>query len=317
MTIEEIKSVSIRQYLETMNHKVAFKRNGIYFYLSPYRCENNPSFGVNVKDNFWYDYATREGGNIINLFQKEHPAYSNHQVLCELQKIIQDNNLQFSVDYEGRQQEEEDKENWKKEKKEAQEREKESNTVIDGIYDLTNHNLRNYIISRRVDFDITKKYCKQVHYSVYGKSYYAISFENIEGGFEVRNKFCKRTIGKKSISCIKSSMVDSDECCIFEGFFNMLTYETIRRWNMDIGICIHTDCDYIILNSIGNLKVALPYLSKYKIIHCYLDNDESGVNTTKKILNAYPSKVIDESYRYKEYNDLNDVLCGITNKSSK
>ena len=196
-------------------------------------------------------------------------------------------------------------------------REKESNTVIDGIYELTNHNLRNYIISRRVDFDITKKFCKQVHYSVYGKSYYAISFENIEGGFEVRNKFCKRTIGKKSISCIKSSMVDSDECCIFEGFFNMLTYETIRRWNMDIGICIHTDCDYIILNSIGNLKVALPYLSKYKIIHCYLDNDESGVNTTKKILNAYPSKVIDESYRYKEYNDLNDVLCGITNKSSK
>ncbi len=312
MTIEEIKSVSIIHYLEATNRKHSYIRKGIYFYLSPYRSERNPSFAVNAKDNFWYDYATCEGGNIINLFQKEHPTYTNHEVLIELQRIIQDNNLQFHIDYVGRDREQQEKEKWKQS---CQDRGQDSNTVIDGIYELSHPNLRNYITSRRVDFDVAKKYCKQVHYSVYGKSYYAISFANIEGGMEVRNKFSKRTIGRKSISIVKPDSENNTECCIFEGFFNMLTYETIRKWDMDIGLCLEAKCDYYILNSIGNIKIALPFLSGYKVIHCYLDNDSSGKATTNKILNAYPTTSVDESYRYEEYNDINDVICGITIKS--
>ena len=46
----------------------------------------------------------------------------------------------------------------------------------------------------------------------------------------------------------------------------------------------------------------------YKAIHCYLDNDNAGKNATKSIMNAYGSKVIDESYRYRDYNDLYDCL---------
>lgn len=315
MTIEEIKSVSIRQYLEATNHKFAYIRRGIYFYLSPYRSESNPSFAVNPKENLWYDYATREGGNLINLYQKQHPSLTNHQVLCSLQEVIQQNSLQFSEDYEGRERQQREKEQWIKDKHDERERDKDSNTVIDGICELSHPNLRNYIATRRVDFDIARKYCKQVHYTVYGKSYYAISFGNIEGGMEVRNKFSKRTIGKKSISIVKSSAPDCTHCCIFEGFFNMLTYDTIRKWDMDLGLCIGTECDYFVLNSIGNLNLVLPYLSQYQVIHCYLDNDSSGITTTKKIMTIYPATAIDESNRYKEYNDINDVICGIPLKS--
>lgn len=310
MTIEEIKSVSIRQYLEESNHEVAYVRRGIYFYLSPYRNESNPSFAVNPKENLWYDYATREGGNLINLYQKMHPNLTNHQVLTNLQEFIVQKNLQFSMDYEGREIEKQEREQWIKDKKNDMEKEKESNTIIDGIYELSHPNLKNYIASRRVDFEIAKRYCKQVHYSVHGKSYYAVSFSNIEGGMEVRNKFSKRTIGQKSISIIKSAVEESRHCCIFEGFFNLLSYETIRKWNMNLGLCIEADCDYYVLNSIGNLKIVLPYLSKYCGIHIFLDNDPSGVQTTNKILSAFPTTSIDESHRYKGYNDINDVICG-------
>ena len=77
MTISEIRSVSIRQYLDVTGTPVAFKRRGKYYYLSPYRTENTPSFAVNPDENLWYDYATREGGNIINLHQKIKPHLDN------------------------------------------------------------------------------------------------------------------------------------------------------------------------------------------------------------------------------------------------
>ena len=63
-----------------------------------------------------------------------------------------------------------------------------------------------------------------------------------------------------------------------------------------------------VLNGVGEIKILIPLLEKYKAIHCYLDNDNAGKNATKSIMNAYGSKVIDESYRYREYNDLNDCL---------
>ena len=306
MTIMEIRSVSIRQYLDVTGHSIAYIRRGKYFYLSPYRAENNPSFAVNPDENLWYDYATREGGNIINLHSKLNPNLDNHHVLKELQEIIQKFNLQYSEDYESRIREQQNQESSLQEKR----KKGESETIITGIYELSHPYLRDYILERRIDFDIARQYCKEVHYSIYGKQYYAIAFTNIEGGIEARNKYCKRSIGKKTISAIYQYNNPLRRCCVFEGFFNMLTYVTMKRW-MDIGLCIDEDCDYFVMNSVGNLKSLLPYLADYDKIHCYLDNDEAGIKTTEKILSVYPDNAVDESVRYKAYNDLNDVINGI------
>lgn len=305
MTISEIRSVSIRQYLDVTGTPVAFKRRGKYYYLSPYRTENTPSFAVNPDENLWYDYATREGGNIINLHQKIKPHLDNHHVLMELEGLIRKYNLQFSEDYESKMKEEDERQEWLKEKRE----EEDSQTTITGIYELSHPYLRDYILERRVDYDIARRYCKEVHYSVYGKQYYAIGFANVDGGMEARNKYCKRSIGKKTISVIYQSEQPLKHCCVFEGFFNMLTYVTMKRW-MNIGLCIDEECDYFVLNSVGNLKVLLPYLTHYDMIHCYLDNDDAGIRATKKILAAYEGHAIDESQRYKAYNDINDVING-------
>ena len=84
----------------------------------------------------------------------------------------------------------------------------------------------------------------------------------------------------------------------------------MKKWKIDYGICIGEDCDYIVLNSVSNLKALLPCLSQYDYIHCYLDNDAAGIKTTQHIIKTYPGNTIDESIRYKSYNDLNDVVNG-------
>ena len=91
----------------------------------------------------------------------------------------------------------------------------------------------------------------------------------------------------------------------------MFSYEIILKCLLYIQLCVENDCDYIVLNSISNIKTALPYLQVYDVVHCYLDNDAAGIATTKKIKDEYSNKVIDESVRYPNFKDLNDVINGI------
>jgi hypothetical protein len=164
---------------------------------------------------------------------------------------------------------------------------------------------------RHIDYSIAQKYCKEVHYSLRGKRYYAIAFMNIADGMEARNKLNKRCIGKKSISAIYPMGAHQKQCCVFEGFFDMLSYATIEIWMPDSGICIGQPCDYYVLNGVGEVKQLIPFLKEYDTIHCYLDNDDAGRTATKTIVKAYPDAAVDESHKYKGYNDLNDCLSGI------
>ena len=312
MKIDEIKSVSIIQFLESQGHQKSYVFKGSYWYLSPFRSEQSPSFNVNPTKNLWYDYGEGLGGNIINLVQRMNPTWNNHEVLSYLEKEIRCHNLEFSVDYLARVKEQEEYEVWKYKQMKRPDTDKEFQTVIDSIGELTHPYLRDYILQRRIDFDIAKELCKEVHYSIYDKHYYAIAFENIDRGMEARNKYSKRSIGKKSISIVRPFGTHCSQCCVFEGLFDMLTYASIKKWQLDIDICVDDDCDYIVLNSVSNVKLLLPLLVEYSCIHCYLDNDDAGVKATQKIKNAFACITIDESHRYSTYKDVNDVINGIT-----
>lgn len=311
MTIEEIKSVSIVQFLESQGYHHVYILKENYWYLSPFRTEASPSFNVSPKKNLWNDFGAGEGGNLINLVQKMNPSWNNHEVLTYLEQKIKEHHLQYSEDYEAQRKEEERKEAWKQDQAAQREKAKEANTIIERIVGLSHPYLRDYILQRRIDYDIAKEYCKEVHYRIYDKSYYAIAFENIEGGMEARNKYSKRSIGKKSISIIKPNNEPHKECCIFEGFFDMLTYASIKKWITGNELCLPHECDYLVLNSVSNIKVLMPYLQEYTLIHCYLDNDDAGAKTVEKIKAAYQDKVVDESHRYVNYKDVNDVINGI------
>lgn len=100
MTIEEIKSVSIVQFLESQGYHHVYILKENYWYLSPLRTEASPSFNVSPKKNLWNDFGAGEGGNLINLVQKMNPSWNNHEVLTYLEQKIKEHHLQYSADYE-------------------------------------------------------------------------------------------------------------------------------------------------------------------------------------------------------------------------
>ena len=98
MTKEEIKSVSIRQYLETNGYNHVLVRKGEYYYLSPLRNENSPSFSVNPSKNLWNDFGEHKGGDLINLYQAMNPGTTYQEAKAALEIEIKKNGLKYSKD---------------------------------------------------------------------------------------------------------------------------------------------------------------------------------------------------------------------------
>ena len=66
MTIDEIKSVSILQWMRENNYGDGVRKGRNYFFCSPLRSERTPSFAVNPAENLWCDFGdNRNGGNLI------------------------------------------------------------------------------------------------------------------------------------------------------------------------------------------------------------------------------------------------------------
>jgi len=304
MTIDEIKTISLVDYLSHHSYKCTKSYRTRYWYLSPLHNETEASFKVDLTCNLWYDFAEGKGGNIINLAQRLYPHLSPHDILTMLEHEAQDYNYSYVKDLSAVP---ESNGSWHSSQKEHNQN---TGTQVLSVIDLCHVNLISYLRNRGISVDVACKYCQQVNYKVNGKNYYAIAFYNIEKGMEARNKYSKRCIGVKTFSVIlQNPPHHAQRCCVFEGFFDFLSYAMFLHQNNN-NICIDTQCDYIILNSVSNLHKVLPYLNYYMYIHCYLDNDNAGKKATHTILLNYPEKATDESFRYEQFKDINDVLTG-------
>ena len=157
-----------------------------------------------------------------------------------------------------------------------------------------------YLQERGIPAHIAKANCKEAHYSVNGKSYFAVAFENVNNGWELRNRYFKGCRGRKDISYLPWARDGpSTECVVFEGFIDYLSALTLR---------IISGADAIMLNSAVNVNKAVPYLKGYTTINCYLDNGNAGKTALAELTAIYGSTVIDRSTLYSEFNDLNEYL---------
>lgn len=170
--------------------------------------------------------------------------------------------------------------------------------------------LLSYLHTRKIDKEIGCMYCREIHYKIYNKSYFAIAFGNVSGGYEVRNPYFKGCFGNKDITLIPHTFNECQSgCLVFEGFMDFLSFLTLTK-KQDKIFAIERKCDYIILNSVYNLKRCLRVLDRYASIHCFLDNDIAGQKTVETIRGLYEYQVTDASFRYADYKDLNDYLLG-------
>src|SRR5579872_862109 len=202
----ELNKIDLVDYLSSLGYTPAKIKGSNFWYLSPLpdRNEKTPSFKVNRNKNAWYDFGIGEGGSLID-FCVLHDQ-------CTIRELIE----KFSnplLPHRNPPQ------NW------TPTNEKETPAlVIDSIRALRSYPLIRYLQERRIDPDIAYIYCKEASYSIDGKNYYAIAFANCVSGFELRNKYFKGSSSPKGITFLDNG---AKKLCVFEGFFDFLTYCTI------------------------------------------------------------------------------------------
>ena len=262
-------------------------------YRSPLREDNNASFSVSTNKNIWYDFGTGQGGNVIDLAKALTGGCSFQYAASWLEEQSMSFGQDPSPSFDTYQ---------------ISQKKNDSEMKIVRVVRLTHQALLDYLWSRGIPVEIGQRYCKEVHYTVHGKEYFGICFMNILGGMEIRNQFFKGAYGIKAPSIIHVEKERrTPACCVFEGFMDYLSYQTMKSQNDEI-IVQPYPCDCIVLNSTSLVKKAIPFISVYEQAFCYFDNDPAGEKAYYCIDSQLPSIVSKMSRKYKKYGDLNDYL---------
>lgn len=281
MNIDEIKQISLVDFLNQLGHKpVKRDSKGLWFY-SPLRSERNPSFHVNPHKGVWYDFGSGSGGDIFTLAGE----LSGTTDFIKQAQFIADK-MQMPIE--------------KPYKPKPFNPEPTFSNVE--IAKLEHPGLLKYLAVRGIPRDIAQQYCVQVNYELHGKQYYAIGFENAEHGFELRNPFFKGSFPPKAISHIVNG---NPRCNVFEGFLDFLSAERLG---------LNDGNDSMVLNSVANIGKAIATLSGYPLILCYLDNDVAGRAALARLQREFVGKVADKSSLYLNHKDLNDYLMSLNPK---
>ena len=276
-TIQDIKHIPIRNFLAQRGITPKQENSRYGFYLSPLREEQDASFKVDYAQNLWYDFGVGRGGSIIDLVMEIEK--------CNFQQAVErlrNDNISTSTLVT------------------SQTLHTLPNRLqVLGDYPLRHPALVNYLGSRSIDTSIAKKFCREVHYSVGERNYFAIGFRNDYGGWELRSERFKGCSTPKHIATIDNG---SDKALAFEGFMDFLSYLTIKRNDSPT-------CNIAVLNSVANIQKAVPFLARHCSIYTFLDNDDAGRKALAEIERLCPqSKVINQSDFYRRHKDLNDYL---------
>ena len=287
MTIAEAKQVRIVDFLAQLGHHAQHIKSEQYWYFSPLRNERTPSFKVNDRINEWYDFGEATGGDLVELAKYICRTDCVSEALAYIERLVNGASLPRT----------------RMPTAPPRPVEAEMKDVI--VIPLRHHALFSYLQSRLIDADIGRMYCKEVHYELRGRHYFALAFGNTSGGYEVRNAYYKGCLNNKDISLIRHLTEETQEnVCVFEGFMDFLSAATL---GLETGDCL-------VLNSVANVEKAMRYLDGYGRIDCYLDRDEAGRRTLETLKERYGGRVCDCSALYDGCKDLNEYLQLTTQK---
>ena len=276
MNCEEVKEkINIRTVLESFNLSPVKENRKTAFYFALDREEKIPSLSVDFVKNKAFDFGTGKSYDVISIVQQMNQC-SVSEALKYLEKFV------FSVQ--------------KKFQNEEAKLQKEYKIL--NVREIQHPALIQYLKSRKVYEQ--KELVKEIEYEVNGKKYFGIGFFNNSEGVEIRNKYSKMCLGKKDVTLVENQ---SSEICIFEGFFDYLTYKNLEQKE-------NSNSDYLILNSTAMLFKVEELLRKYQKISLFLDNDDNGELVKSKIQNQYKYKNVEDcSLIYQKFKDLNEWFC--------
>lgn len=274
---EEANNVDMVDYLSKIGFEPKRVSGHQYWYLSPFRTERTASFKINRNINCWYDFGEGKGGTLVD--------FGIRYFQCSVYDFLQQpfltplNGLQFIKD-------------------DARVEEKKSVIQITDVKKLSSLSLRNYLKERKINFKIADKYCREISFCLNDKSYFAIGFQNDQGGYELRNSFFKGSTHPKGITLLQNN---GSKLNLFEGFFDFLSYKTITE---------NSECvteDYCVLNSLSFLGKTKEILPNYFSSRIFFDQDKKGIEATQELMHSSKNSV-DGSSLYKSHKDFNQWL---------
>ena len=278
MQLHDIKQVSIVDYLAQAGFEAKLTKGVNYWYCSPLRSELTPSFKVNAERNQWYDFATGDHGDIIDLVC----ALQHCSTVEAMRRLatLKGVRLAPSFPFGGI----------------TPVSLQRSSMELIAVRAVKHPKLLLYLSERGLQPSDVSPFLSEVYYRVSEKCFFALGFQNDAGGWELRNPYFKGCFAPKAITTIKGT--DSHKLQLFEGFMDFLSWRKLHPEGQD---------DSIILNSLTLLPKLIPTLHPYPIIESLLDNDEAGDRATKQLFNAgLPVK--DMRACYAPYKDINEYL---------
>lgn len=282
MNCRQFNIISLEEVLLSLRHLPTKQNEKEAWYLNPFASESQASFKLDKRQNVWYLHSEGIGGNNTDFMKK----YLNASIKEVLEWAEKQNFSSFQPQSTIQRQ-----------------NNTKPNYQITEIKELQNENLKNYLLQRGLS-EMVFPFVKEVHFQMGEKKLYAVGFQNLSEGWELRNSFYKGAVLKKDISII--NLNDSVQyknhkntsVAVFEGFIDALSFVEMQKSYKG---------DLIVMNSIALLNKTKELLKDYSEIHLFLDNDLSGKKCKNEILQSFP-QAKDHSEIYSTYKDLNEYM---------
>lgn len=274
---EKARKVGMEEILQRLGARRAGGRGSRLLYHCPFREDRNPSMYVNTDKGTWVDMANPEeykgdGIKLVELTLNLRPLEAAKYIVGE--GVISSQARPQSY---------------------TPRRVQRVDSIDYTVHELEHPALLDYLNSRGIPANLAKRLCKEIHI---GRLFF-IGFASQNGGYELRNKLGKRSLGNKNISVLGTG----DKAIIFEGFIDFLSHLRIYGFI--------ADHKYIVLNSVCNLEKVIEHFNVFGLpqhIQLWLDNDDAGRNAAIFLTEKLQCDIEDMSSVYALYNDVNDWL---------
>lgn len=279
MRISQARELSLQSLLALFHFEAKIVREGQVWYLSPFRDEHTPSFKVNPSLNAWYDFGIGKGGDVIDFVMEYRRLSSVSEALQYL------STLDLSPDV-----------------RQVEPRPKithssTSELRLKQVGPIRSKALIGYLKNREIPLSLAAGFVKEVHYESGDRRYFGLALKNDSGGYEVRNKYWKGTIGNKDISTFEGA---HDRVAVFEGMFDYLAAIAMNGGPLEEKV--------VVLNSVSLADRAIERIRGWnsKTADLYRDNDRAGKALLERFMSELPDvEVVDRASTYPNHDDLN------------
>jgi hypothetical protein len=314
MNITQAKQIPLRKLVEHFGGRFSHKVNrGELWYHSPFRPdERTASFKIDEQRNTWHDFARTQKldahGDIIDLWTDYHnlPRRNSDAIKQALHYL----RGEFEGSY--RQPAPIQKTPRIIAKAPRYKIVKQGRIWMDG--------LRAEIARRNLSLAAVQPYLEQITLEDLktNKRYYGLGMRNDKGGHEIsipnpfKDECYKTVIGPKAITTIRGNPA---KACVFEGFWDGLTWLAMNREKEDMPILYILNSTSMIYEAANKLIEAKPALQQ---IFLFLDNDKAGEKAQTMLLDLlepHHFTIGTVNHYYVGYKDLSEARMKLNGKN--